>query len=86
MSQLSAQLCHLVHLVHALTGQEVQAVQVLFIAGEEQFVLGFFDADYGLKDGALAFLNPLSHRVEVGAEINGCGEDSFEFLALALAV
>ena len=69
MSQTSAQLCHLVNVVNALAGEEVQTVEVLLVIGEEHGAVGFLNADDCLVDGALAFLNPLTHRVEVGGEV-----------------
>ena len=45
-----------------------------------------FDRDDGFENGAFAVLNPLSHRVQIGCEIDRCGENAFVFLAFALAV
>ena len=82
VSQTSTQLCHLVHLVYALASEEVQTVQILLILREEQFLLGFLDADDGFEDGTLAILNPLTHRVQVGSEIDRSGEDTLLVLTL----
>ena len=82
VSQTSTQLCHLVHLVYALASEEVQTVKILFVLREEQLLLGLLDADDGLEDGTLAILNPLTHRVQVGSEINACGEDALLVLTL----
>ena len=64
-----AEFCHLVDIIHALASEEVQTVKVLLIIGEEHGAVGFLNADDCLVDGALAFLNPLTHRVEVGGEV-----------------
>ena len=82
MCKLSTQLCHLVHFIHTLALQEVETVQVLVIMGEEQLVLGLLHAHDCLEDSALTLLNPLTHRVEIGAEVNGCREDTLEILTL----
>ncbi len=49
-------------------------------------MLGILHADDSLEDGALALLNPLAHRVEVGGEVNAGGIDTQVVLALALAI
>ena len=77
---------HLVHFVHALAGEEVEAVEVLFVGGEEDGVVGVFDRDDGFEDGAFAFLDPLSHGVEVGGEVDCSGEDADAVLTFAFAV
>ena len=86
VGQLGAELGHLVHLVHVLAGQEVQAVQVLFVRGHLQAVIGLLHGDDCLVDAAFAFLNPLAHAVQVGGEVHGGGEDAFVLLALGFAV
>ena len=86
MSQTGAELSHLVHLVDTLAGQEVQSVQILLVAGEQQAAVGLFDRDDGLENGALAVLNPLTHGVQVGSEVARSREDTLLVLALALAV
>ena len=65
MGQARAQLRHLVDLIDALPLQEVEAVEVLLVVGEEELMLGRLHAQHGLPDGALALLDPLSHGVEV---------------------
>ena len=86
MSQPCTQLGHLVHLINTLASQEVQAVQILFVLREEQFLLGFLNRDDRLEDGALAILNPLSHGVQVGGEIDAGGEDALLVLAFRLTI
>ncbi len=56
------------------------------VGGDTQLVVDVGHGDDGLEDGALAVLNPLAHGVEVGGEVDGCGEDALVVLALALAV
>ena len=77
---------HTIHLVNALAGDVVEAVEVVGIGGDTYLVALLPYGDDGLEDGALAFLNPLAHRVEVGGIIDGSGEDAFMLLAFALAV
>ena len=86
VSQLGAQFCHLVNLVYAAAGQEVETVEVFLVRGNLQTGVGLLYADNGFKDGALAVLDPLTHRVQVGGEVNACGEDTLAVLALALAI
>ena len=86
MSQTGAELSHLVHLVYTLALEEVQAVEVLIVVREEQLLVRSLNADDGLEDRALALLNPLTHRVEVGSEVAGSREDTLLVLALALAI
>ena len=86
MGQLGAEFGHLVHLVHAFAGQEVEAVEVFFIVGEEHGVAGLLHGDDGFEDAAFALLDPLSHRVEVGGKVHSGGEDAHTVLALTLAV
>ena len=86
VGELGAEFGHFVHFVHALAGQEVEAVEVLLVGGDAEAAVGLFDGEHGLEDGALAVLDPLAHGVEVGGEVDGCGEDAFVLLALALAV
>ena len=86
MCQSGAKLCHLVHVVNTLASEEVQSVEVLLVLREEHVAVWLLNADYGLEDGALAFLNPLTHRVQVGGEVARSREDALSVLALALAV
>ena len=53
---------------------------------EEHCLLRCLDADNCLEDSALAFLNPLTHRVEVGSKVARCREDALAVLTLRLAV
>ena len=69
VSQTCTEFCHLVDIIHALAGEEVQTVEILLVVGEEHGAVGLLNADDCLVDGALAFLNPLTHRVEVGGEV-----------------
>ena len=86
VGQLRAEFGHLVHLVHAATFEEVEAVEVFLVVGEEHGVAGLCHRDDGLEDGALAVLNPLAHGVEVGGEVDGSGEDALASLAFAFAI
>ena len=86
MSQASAELSHLVHLVNALASEEVKTIEVLLVVREEQSLLRCLNADDSLEDRALALLNPLTHRVEVGSEVASCREDTLTVLTLRLAV
>ena len=69
VSEASTELCVLVYLVDALASEEVQTVKVLLILWEEQLIVWILYRDAGLEDGALAVLNPLAHRVQVGSEV-----------------
>ena len=86
MRQTGTQLGHLVHLVDTLPCQEVQSVEVLLVAGEEQFAVRLLDTDDRLEDGALTLLDPLSHGVEVGGEVARGGEDALLVFSFALSV
>ena len=86
VGELRAEFGHLVHLIDVLAGHEVEAVQVGVVGRNYDGVLGLFDGDNRLEDGAFAVLNPLAHRVQVGREIDGSGEDSLVVFTLALAV
>ena len=86
MSQTGAEFGHLVYFVNALASEEVQTVKVLLVAGEEQLLLRLLDADNGLEDGTLAILNPLSHGVEVGGEVNTGREDTLLVLTFGLTI
>ena len=86
MSQLSAELCHLVHLVNALACQEVQTIQVLLIRRHSERGVGLLNRDDSLEDGTFTILNPLTHRVKVGREVNRCREDALAILTLALSI
>ena len=85
VSQLCAQLGHLVHLIHALAGKEVEAVEILLVAGEEHLVLGVLHADDRLENRALAILDPLTHRMQVGGEVHAGRVDTLLVLTFALA-
>ena len=61
MSQTSAEFSHLVYFVHTLASQEVQTVQILLVLREQQLLLRLLHREYGLEDGTLAILNPLTH-------------------------
>ena len=86
MSQTGTEFRHFVHLVHALASEEVQTVEVLLVFREQQLLLRLLDRDDRLEDGALAFLDPLTHRVQVGGEVNAGREDALVVLTLRLAV
>src|SRR5574344_2412294 len=86
VSKACAKLCHLVYVIHALAGEEVQSVEVLIVVGEEHCAVGLLYADDSFVDSALAFLNPLTHGVEIGSEVTRSGEDTLSVLAFALAV
>ncbi len=60
-----------------LSGQEVQAVQIFVVRREEHLVVGLFDADDGLEDGAFTVLNPLSHGMKVGSKSTAAGKMPF---------
>ena len=49
-------------------------------------MLYLIDRYHRLEDGALAVLYPLSHGVQVGREINRCGEYALVLLTLGLSV
>ena len=79
--QHRAEFCHLVHLVHALAGEEVQSVEVCLIVWEIYLVVRRLHRDNGLKLMALAVLDILSHRVQVGGEVHACREDTLTVFA-----
>ena len=83
---MSAEFSHLVHLVDALACQEVQTVKVLLVRRYCQAGVGLLHRNYSLEDGTLAILNPLTHGVEVGGEVNRCREDALAILTFTLAV
>ena len=86
MSNLRAQFSHLVHLIYALTRQEIETIEVLFVVREAEFVFTLFHRDHRFKDCALTLLQPLTHRVQVRRKIYGSREDTFQFLTLTLPV
>ena len=61
VSDAGAELSHLVDFVDALACDVVEAVEVGFVGGDAELTLCAAYRDYGLEDGALAFLNPLAH-------------------------
>ena len=86
MGQLNAQLGHAVDLRNALPGQEVQPVEVLPVSLDQHFGGGFGHRNDRLEQGALAVLDILAHRVQVGRQRDARREDALALLALALAV
>ena len=61
MGKASAEFRHFVHLVNPAPLEEVESVEVFVIVGEQHLVVNLLNAQYGLEDGTLAFLNPLPH-------------------------
>ncbi|EJX06228.1 hypothetical protein EVA_05664 [gut metagenome] len=86
MCQASTEFSHLVDFVHTAAFEEVQAIEVFFIMGEEHGVRSLFNGNHCFEDGAFAVLDPLTHRVEVGSQVNRCREDTLAVLTFALAV
>ena len=86
MGKNYAQLCHLIHLIQAFACKEVKTIQVVAIGLDGNLTLGLTNTDNSFKQGTLALLNILSHRVEVGSECYACGEDTLVLLTLALAI
>ena len=86
VGKLGAEGCHCVAMLHVLAGKVVQLVQVLGIVADNYAALGFLDLDHGLEHHAVTFLDELAHGVEVGGEVDRCGEDTLLVLALGLAV
>ena len=86
MGKLCAQFSHLVHFVHVLACQEVQSVEVGFVRRYLQGVLCLLHGDDSFVDGTFAFLNPLSHGVQVGGEIYGSREDTLVFLTFGFTI
>ena len=78
--------CTLIHEIQRPAGQVIQAVQVAFFFAHQHLRAGIVHRDHRLHEDALAFLNELAHRMQVGRQIDGCREDAFPVLALALAV
>jgi len=70
---------------HILVRQEVQAVEVALQLVDEQILRRLFDIHDGLEHDAGAFLDELTHGVQVGGEDAACGEQALVVLALALA-
>ena len=85
MGHPGAELGHAVAVLHMFAGEVVQSVEVLFVAGNGHVALGFVDRDDGLEEHALAFLDILSHGVQVRRKDDGSGEDAFAVLAFAFA-
>ena len=73
------------HKGHGLAGQEVQAVHVLGVVGDDELALGG-KLHHGLKHEPLALLDILAHGVQVGGKLHAGGEQALALLALALAV
>ena len=86
VSQASTEFSHLVHLIHTLALQEVQTIKVFIIVREEQLLVRSLYADNSFEDRTLTFLNPLTHRVEVGSEVASCREDTLLVFTLALTI
>ena len=73
------------HKGQRLAGQEVQAVHVLGVVGDDKLALGG-KLHHGLKHEPLALLDILTHGVQVGGKLHAGGEQALALLALALAV
>ena len=86
VSDNRTQLSHLVHFVDATAGDIVQTVEVSLIARNLHVVVLRSNGNNRLKDRALAFLNPLTHRVKVGRVVDSCRENALVVLTFALAV
>ena len=86
MGETCTEFSHLVDLIHTLSGEEVETVEVLIVMREVELAVGSLYRDDCLVDRALAILNPLAHRVQVGGEVARCGEDTLAILAFALTV
>ena len=70
---------------HILVRQEVQAVKVALQLFDEQILRRLFHIHDGLEHDAGAFLDELTHGVQVSGEDAACGEQALVVLALALA-
>ena len=86
MSKLSTEFCHLVYLVNALASKEVKTIKVFCVSRNLKHSIWILHRHYSLEDDALAFLNPLTHRVKVGSEVNSCREDTLAVLAFRLSI
>ena len=86
VSQASAEFSHLVHLVNVLASEEVQTVEVGIVVRNDHAVAHIAYRKHGFEDGAFAILNPLTHRVEVGGEVNRCWENAQMVLTFAFTV
>ena len=86
VSEESAEFSHLVHFVHTLTREEVETIEVFFIVREKHFVARSFHRNHRFKDATLAFLNPLTHGVEVGGEVYSSREDAYAIFTLTFAI
>ena len=73
------------HKGERLASQEVQAVNVLRVVGDQKLALGS-EIDHGLAHEALALLDILAHGVQVCGVLQAGGEQALALLALALAV
>ena len=72
---------HVVAMLHVLAGQVVELVQVLGILLNDHAALGVVHVQDGLEHHAGAFLDELTHGVEVGGVVHAGGEDAGAVLA-----
>ena len=79
------QLRHPVAVFHPLAGQVVQAVEILFVAGNAYLALRVLHRDDRFEEHPLPVLDILAHRVQVGGEDDRSREDALAVFALALA-
>ena len=86
MRKLSTQFCHFIDLIYAFACKKVQAVKILIIVWEDDFLLWRRYGDDGLENDALSLLNPLTHRVQVGGEVHGCRIDALPFFSFTLTI
>ena len=86
MSNTHSELGHLIDLIDTLTCQIVQTIEISFVLLDAQLAIGLGDADDRLEDIALTLLDPLTHGVEVGREVDSGIEDPLMVLPFALAV
>jgi len=74
-----------VDLVHVEAGEEIEAVKVLRICGNFDAAAGLFDIDQGLEQLALAILDVLAHRVQVGRIVDTGRENALAVFTFTLA-
>ena len=85
MGQDSASHSLLRHKGEGLSRQEIEAVHVVRIVGDDELPLGG-KLNYSFKHEPLSLLDILAHGVEVGSKFYAGREEAFALLALTLSV
>ena len=78
--------CTLIYKVDGLACQIIQAVQINRLLIDRELAFGFLYIEDGLKENTAAVLNKLTHRMQIGRQINRCREDTLLVFSFALSV